>query len=179
MTCEEAVKELATYWEGLGIETSIVKTGGKVEGDWPCVEFLVTFKKENLTDTFPWRCGIGNAKWPKDPFKFVGTSSFKHEEACFINNIKNGRDLKDKKRVAKLASLCTPDSVVNPAEVFARILADMPETNFEEWAENFGYDPNSRKAERTYNLCLEYGFRAQKFVTHTQREYMIELVNML
>lgn len=32
-------------------------------------------------------------------------------------------------------------------------------SNFEEWAENFGYDPDSRKGEGVYRACLEIALK--------------------
>ena len=178
MDCHEATAELKNEWEKLGIETSVVKRGGKVKDNWPCVEFSVTFKKNGVSETFPWRCGIGYAKWPENPFS-IATKCKTKGKCDYIDTLKSGKVLKDKVLTAKLASIYTPLSVVNPSEIFSRILADMPEMTFEEWAREFGYDTDSRKAEKTYNLCLEYGFKAQNFVSPEQKEILITLVNML
>lgn len=36
--------------------------------------------------------------------------------------------------------------------------------NFEDWAEEFGYDTDSRKAEKTYKKCVKQGLRFTKFI---------------
>ena len=53
--------------------------------------------------------------------------------------------------------------------------ADALQYSFEEWAANLGYDPDSRKAERIYQLCVRQGERLKRllgddFETFTQAE---------
>lgn len=35
---------------------------------------------------------------------------------------------------------------------------------FEDWANNFGYDPDSREAERLYNLCLKNALELRQII---------------
>lgn len=37
-------------------------------------------------------------------------------------------------------------------------------TQFEDWAQDIGYDPDSRKAERTYNAIIDQAARLEKFL---------------
>jgi hypothetical protein len=36
--------------------------------------------------------------------------------------------------------------------------------SFEEWAEEYGYDTDSRKAEKTYNVCVKQAARLRSFL---------------
>lgn len=42
--------------------------------------------------------------------------------------------------------------------------ADVENYDFEEWAENLGYDTDSRKAEKTYNQCVAQTKKLHKFL---------------
>lgn len=51
--------------------------------------------------------------------------------------------------------------------------ADCMDYDFEEWAENLGYDPDSRKAEKTYKACRQQTKEAMKiFNLDKIREYL-------
>lgn len=39
--------------------------------------------------------------------------------------------------------------------------------SFEEWADNLGFDPDSRSAEKTYRICLETGLKLQNSLGDT------------
>lgn len=53
--------------------------------------------------------------------------------------------------------------------------ADCLDYDFEEWAENLGYNPDSKKAEKGYNLCVEQTKNAQKILDLDEiREYLRE-----
>ena len=41
---------------------------------------------------------------------------------------------------------------------------DALDYEFEEWASNLGFDPDSRKAEKTYKFCRDVGNRLQNFL---------------
>lgn len=47
--------------------------------------------------------------------------------------------------------------------------------NFEDWASDFGYDTDSRRAEQTYNSCLENGIKVRTLlgnsVEHFEEKY--------
>jgi hypothetical protein len=42
--------------------------------------------------------------------------------------------------------------------------SDCMDYDFEEWAENMGYDPDSRKAEKTFNVCKRQTEKLIKFI---------------
>ena len=53
-----------------------------------------------------------------------------------------------------------------PADVLSSLLVDAAVedyTSFEDWAADLGYDPDSRKAARTYDACLAMAPRVRAF----------------
>ena len=47
-------------------------------------------------------------------------------------------------------------------------------STFEEWAEDFGYETNSRKAEKIYKLCLEIGLKLRAMLGSDTMEKLRE-----
>ena len=41
-------------------------------------------------------------------------------------------------------------------------------SSFEEWADEHGYDTDSRKAERTYNTCIKEGRKLAQFINSNE-----------
>jgi hypothetical protein len=63
--------------------------------------------------------------------------------------------------VRKSARAITPDSV----DVVYSLLLDsevLEAGDFETWAGEFGYDPDSRQAEQIYNACLKIALQFRK-----------------
>jgi hypothetical protein len=50
---------------------------------------------------------------------------------------------------------------------------------FETWADNFGYDQDSRKAEAMYNECRKIAYEMRKVFTPAQIDHIAELVREL
>lgn len=48
---------------------------------------------------------------------------------------------------------------------------------FEEWAMNYGYDPDSRKAEAIYHACQEVGRAMSRLFTGEERDRLRDLAN--
>lgn len=60
------------------------------------------------------------------------------------------------------------------AGVFDSFIRDGEACNqsFEDWADEFGYDKDSRSAEKIYEACKEIGFKMRKLFTHAEIEEM-------
>ena len=71
----------------------------------------------------------------------------------------------------------------DPAEVLGRVCADYmsaKNVSFEEWADDFGYDQDSRKAYRIYEDCQALGLKLRALgLTSAQIERFGALANML
>lgn len=57
--------------------------------------------------------------------------------------------------------------------------ADATQYDFEEWASNFGYDTDSRKAEQLYNDCRKIASEMRKVFSSVQVAHIAELVREL
>lgn len=60
-----------------------------------------------------------------------------------------------------------------PADVVHSLLLDASAVDagsFEAWADDFGYDPDSRSAERLYRECLASAERLSAFLTTSERK---------
>jgi|688.fasta_scaffold257745_2 hypothetical protein len=70
-----------------------------------------------------------------------------------------------------------------PAEVLGRVCADYmsaAQASFEDWADGFGYDQDSRKAFRVYEDCQALGLKLRALgLTSAQIERFGALANML
>jgi hypothetical protein len=72
---------------------------------------------------------------------------------------------------------------INLAEVMARVCEEYETAGsmqFEEWASNFGFDTDSRKAEAMYQACLSHGPNLRKLgLTEEQRQALAMLASEL
>ena len=73
------------------------------------------------------------------------------------------------------------NSPVTPhiAGVLYSLLLDAEAVNyssFEEWADCFGYDTDSRKAERIYHACRENGEKLNKIISGKVRENLAKVL---
>ncbi|AEY69524.1 hypothetical protein AH2_00013 [Burkholderia phage vB_BceS_AH2] len=64
------------------------------------------------------------------------------------------------------------------ADVFNSLLMDTSDIDgeaFEDWAENLGYDPDSRKAERIFKACQETALHLQTVFTRSELDDLREI----
>lgn len=157
-TPAEQYKELNASFEILG------NPHPKVEGDWPCLEFDFCFKRKGKEICFTYKMGIGCFPINKLPnnYNFNGIS------ASAIEAMKKGKRLFDKNKEAQIALLAWKmDKSSGPKgeEVLCCLCIDaigVAQTSFEEWAAEFGYDSDSRKAESIYRACQDIYFKLIK-----------------
>ena len=162
-------KELQDYIESLGLNysaTFIPHKESRNKKQSSCLNWIVSISKGGsvpiITDYMQ---GIGHIPWfchyPKDKTPYAQAvegccndgnwfeSKFHHDNnsgAVKFNNsgIIIGRKyaLKQPKLVDVLWSLVMDSDVLNYS-------------GFEDWADSFGYDTDSRLAEKTYNQCMD------------------------
>lgn len=81
----------------------------------------------------------------------------------------------------RLNSVLGPRLVPLPAPPLADVLysllleGDAADQTFEEWCDNYGYDVDSRTAEKTYNACRDMGQKLQRMFTRAELEELREL----
>ena len=157
MTTQESNEALAEL--GFAITSNI--PAGFVDGDWPCVsyEVTITFKgKEVIRTTY--RMGLGFVDIKKArPDSFAQRWSDEDQEMIYTWERKPYAKFQDKQRQANIAAKLARRQNVTPAlaEVLHCLLMDgeafFNAQSFEDWASDFGYDSDSRKAEEIYRKC--------------------------
>jgi hypothetical protein len=155
---EIARDELNELFATLNLPVSISEPAGVCEDGWPCIRYLLTIGGE----TFQYSLGVGHVDWQKAK----AYRSFTHADQITVEYMAKGADLIDKKAVARVAAKVAQaqGKKPSPAEVLgscAREGMDASDT-FADWCANFGYDEDSRKAERTYFECQANGIKARK-----------------
>ena len=81
------------------------------------------------------------------------------------------------------SAAATHDKPLTPpklAEVLSSLLLDSTAfgQTFEDWANDYGYDTDSREAERTYNACRDAGAAMAKLFTGQEIETLRELCDL-
>lgn len=181
-----AKRELDAYFSTLGITAEItgahaaIDAEGGFEGKgWPHVAVTVTFTRNLIIGkhlagaavSFPYKLGVGLIDW-----KAIA----KRTKAYDGDGIKAKRDAEamasygsrltvEGQRVAASRHLPSFVAKVSPAEVLACVCRDGEDASgqsFAEWAGNYGYDEDSRKALATYEACQQGGDKARRLLSH-------------
>jgi len=91
--------------------------------------------------------------------------------------LKNGRG--NRYTVPFFKGVGLPDTAPETLEVLnclARDAAGYREApTFEEWANDYGYDPDSRAAHKTFKACRRVSDRLESFLTDEEYEALLEL----
>jgi len=121
------------------------------------INWKVTIKRGSQSLTTDYMQGIGHANIPQPSFAKLVSANLKSiaadekmrhlvENGWYMLGVLQRVDQPAPDRNDVLHSLCLDSEVL-----------DYP--TFEEWADNFGYDRDSRKAEKIYRDCLEIALR--------------------
>lgn len=168
-TTENTLEQLTEL--GFSLETLSGPTG-EVDTDketaWPHIAYTVAlnFKGKRCLTT-PYKLGVGHV----DPKKIrTGTTlaaargfSIDDESLLMTWQSKPGAQFKDKARWADVAAKVAKWQKVQPtlSDVLHSLLSDgdafFNAQSFEDWASDFGYDADSRKAEAIYRACDAIG----------------------
>lgn len=166
---------------------------------WPHTAYVVTFRKgERITVKLPYKMGLGLL--PNDLLRIVADdagktfSRYSYEETALAQRMLKGtagRLQEQADLVVKIINRYNAQKVVKdgyrtplgpcPAEVLAAVCGDALEaieTTFADWAGNFGYDSDSRKAEAIYNTCRDYLPDVMNLMGREGVERMAELSHM-
>lgn len=183
-----AAQELATYFATLGLSATVHSLHADVDeptekgGEgWSHVAAKVTFHRlerrtSNSADfrpavsvTFDYKLGLGLADWKRVRTHIAAKSGktsndYRDVEAMLAHKLNNA----DARALAG-RYLWTFQAKVNPAEVLATVCRDGEDAvgqSFAEWAGNYGYDEDSRKALAIYELCQQNGDKARRLLSH-------------
>lgn len=105
------------------------------------IDLALTFTREERSHTIAYAVGIGHCK------------------ASYM-----GHDPYDLDQLAIYVQIPTLASVLDSLAMEARSVTDA--LTFEEWASEFGYDTDSRKAEKVYQLCQQQAAALRLFLGH-------------
>lgn len=134
----------------------------------PSLNWVVTLKKGRTTLTTDYMQGIGHL--PPNSQK-LGSYERQWYERNAAEHGKTGR-------VPSWGhSLLNPKPLPAPLlrDVLCSLVLDagvLDHATFESWAEEYGYDTDSRKGERIYRACLEHGLKLRAMIGE---KAMIEL----
>lgn len=115
---------------------------------------VLLFAKDRFVLATEYSAGIAHCPSYKGSMKYKTRMLVEFE----CENGKVGRLSGDYIRPAMNAKPITP----NPEHVMESLLLDsevINYTGFEDWADNLGYDNDSRKAETIYKACLDIGLK--------------------
>jgi hypothetical protein len=130
---KEDYQKAIDYLKSLGIDFEyriVPENPAWGKDSWGKFNFLLIFKKgkETFTSYF--------SQSHKKPFSFGKMTIADHKKAVERLEVEN-----EYPGIFGALNCFVSDS-------------DCLEYDFEEWAENLGYDPDSRKAEKTYKACI-------------------------
>jgi hypothetical protein len=132
---------------------------------------IVVGRTDPQFTTKPWNAG--EKPWPH--FAYMYTFSKNGENLAMPYSCGADKDEGYNKRPKA-------DKLPKAEEVFGRICEEAltaHTTSFEEWAQEFGYDTDSRRDEKIYNTCEQSYFNLIKLVTVKEMERFAELVCQL
>ena len=161
-TIENPKAEAQALLAQLNITAEISNPRPGVEDNWPHIAYVVTFLRGSLPPLPQvWKCGIGHVKTTspdKGAMRILAHLSTDEESMLRAWHLNPHANFKDKALQASVAAKLAFIQKVKPdaSEVLACMCRDAieaTESTFEEWAANFGYETDSRKAEATYNAC--------------------------
>ncbi len=141
-----------------------------VKDNWPNIKFIISlsYKGREVVQS-DYSLGIGHVTLPETIPNYNYTFLLKYrfsadEESLLRSWVKRpGADFVDKKLQASVAVKLAIAQKVKPTlpDVVYSLLSDgtpfFNAQSFEDWAGEFGYDLDSRKAEAIYKICFETG----------------------
>ena len=155
---------------GLSLDVLYGPEGMIKDNDWPCIRYTVALKykgKKFIETAF--HLGVGHVDPSKvgDPLLKRWEMNLSEPQASMLMSWKHNRFIQfvNKEMFVDLAAKLAKYQKVVPEldMVCASLLLDgsahFNHQSFEEWAQDYGYDIDSRKAEWTYKECLATGIK--------------------
>lgn len=96
--------------------------------------------------------------------------SYRHISGRFCRSIDYDKMLEHECETGRAANLSGKPILPDLASVMHSLLLDasaIDSPTYEDWAADFGYDPDSRKGESIYRQCLDYGLRLRRALGDT------------
>jgi len=146
---------MAEFIEAHGLTMEVVPAAANpnlADSEWEADHWSVTIKGSRGSITLPYSMGIGHRVWAKNARDAFHYGNFPGVQA---HSVKPGErvphmrpivweNLKPYTRPTPPDLACVLDSLASDASSYENA------RNFDEWASEYGYDTDSRKAEKTY-----------------------------
>lgn len=150
---------------GVQREPADKKTG---EPGWLHFAFAVTVKRADRPDAIetPYKLGVGHVKLPAAPtFEMVRAVGNYATAENLLDALRRRRHIRPEyereERAIYDAAARKQGLAPKPADVLHSLLSDgeafFDGLTFEDWCDNLGFDPDSRKAEAAYRACDDIG----------------------
>jgi len=144
----------------------------------PCFNYLVTVSKNGvdyLTTDYSMGCAHSPSYKKINTRKLNGAKHIKQEcELGYQLDEQPSGHLIPAKNQDRSKKFITPDTT----DVMYSLLIDsdvIEYSDFESWASEFGYDSDSRAAEKIYRQCLKTALKLRQFLPDSIREELQEL----
>lgn len=121
------------------------------------IKWAVTFKRGRIIGDFSYSAGIAHLPCYAT---LKGPKTTLHNEAIIAKELHTGRDAHRGRRI--------DPSAVDVLSCLARDAEAMQHDRFESWADDYGYDHDSRAAERIYKECVRAGLFLNATLDHVQ-----------
>lgn len=187
LAAREAVKLLSDNnisMEIVNATAKIKRAENKEERDWPHVEFAIEFvnTKTKARQEFTYSYGLGLINWKK-ALTYAATKVGRHTftyasiEAMgtYSHRLNNNAQI-------DAATFCIgffkAKAKEDAASIFASICRegeDAASQTFDDWADTYGYDKDSRKAEGIYRECQQNYNKVSKLVSRAVIKQFAEL----
>jgi hypothetical protein len=154
-----AAEEAETLWASLGIESEISAPIPDVHDDWPCIHFDLEINGQH----FDYNLGVGHARNLRKARDLQ--CGFSSHEWAVLDLMVKGQTTIDKQAMARVAVKCFDKRDTPKVSMILAACAQDSSAHaqcFEDWATEYGYDVDSRKAESIYRVCVESWHKLRK-----------------
>lgn len=130
---------------------------------WKSLNWRVTIKRQNRDIlTSEYSAGVGHCPSHKSP-RTPGTKPWPElvDRMC-DHEIEYGKTARYMVSVDKVFSMMEKPILPDPCDVLAGLAMDadvLDYNGFEDWADNYGYDADSRSAEAIYRECIDIALK--------------------
>lgn len=169
--------------ENLGLKCTVTACGVRAMNDDenPMCAWVATFTNERgHSENFDYFTGSGcGVKWP-EKLSATHFGMFTENEKCVFNMPSQKRTM-----ILNKGMLCSIAHKLNfkakwtpdPLEILWAIArdGDAMQSTFEDWCSEYGYETDSRKAEKIYRACQDNALRLRKILSADKIQEIAQL----
>jgi hypothetical protein len=176
-----AKTEMQTILDVLSLKVESSSATDEVSDKHAYLKYTVIINGQS----FDYSMGIGHIDWKTFNKSSINYISFTREERSFLET--HARKpfciFYDQKGWANTCAKVANRMKLQPKliDVISSVLMDATALHmtFEDWCSEFGYDNDSKKAEKIYNACCDNARKAMKFLNRETMEKLTELSQRL